>query len=405
MAEEAWEKGYSVDNLDFFVCSSHIDHPEYKIWIDSEDESAKNCSICDNNARTVSLEDLMERLFSCITRFYDHPEDGASYDGREGGYLITTYETDELLFEVLGLSVDEVLQTEIEACLGDRAWCDHNFHHDSESSHLTSIWSQFEKLVKETSRYVFEDQEVENDIYLNPVKPSQILYYITDYIKELSLVESFKTNTLECFRARRHLNSEEVKTVKEIGSPPSVYASANRFSAEGISAFYGAKSELVAVKEVGPPSTSELISTAKFTNHRELRLVDLSKVRVLSKIDVENHDLYYPSEFMASFSKQISKKASGSYNSAIEYAPTQIVTEFIRFVLPELLKVESIDGLIYTSSRVHDEVCYVIFANNEECADAEETNDSTIMKLVGGPWRDSWEYVPKRRDRFEDLLD
>lgn len=52
----------------------------------------------------------------------------------------------------------------------------------------------------------------------------------------------FNQNVL-IYRARQHKPIEEVNSCDDIGSPPNDKACSNRFSAEGISMFYGAENE------------------------------------------------------------------------------------------------------------------------------------------------------------------
>ena len=79
------------------------------------------------------------------------------------------------------------------------------------------------------------------------------------------------------------------------------------------------------------------------------------------------------------FVENISKSIVQDNKTHTEYVPTQIVTEFFRYVFPEITDIV-LDGIAYPSSK-DGNVCYVLFFDNEACGMNFELSNTEVIKL------------------------
>ena len=158
--------------------------------------------------------------------------------------------------------------------------------------------------------------------------------------------------------------------MEELVSPKSPIPSANRMSAEGISAFYGAFEKSVALKEVANKYNSYAVC-AEFNAANELTCLDLTKISnmpVPDAFDIENADVLQKNLFLKELYNQLTKPFQDYKN--IEYVPVQVFAEYCKFVL-------KVDGIIYGSSKVSDGKCLVLFFDHDQCIG---TNDTCFPK-------------------------
>ena len=217
-----------------------------------------------------------------------------------------------------------------------------------------------------------------------------ILKTIAEFIIELNLFTAFPENTQlynqsdVLFRARQHSIIDEVKDFKDICSPPDQLAGANRFSAEGISMFYGAENEKTAIEEIIDRNyPNNYITVAEFISTRPLVLIDLRNKYTIGFFDFSNIHLYESSQFLMSFIHEVSKKFDSTQNKRIEFVPSQVVTEYFKHILPTKYG-QQIDGLVYKSAQNNGSDCYVIFADSSKCSDEKNVRDDTLLIVKMG---------------------
>ncbi|WP_157221188.1 RES domain-containing protein [Flavisphingomonas formosensis] len=74
--------------------------------------------------------------------------------------------------------------------------------------------------------------------------------------------------------------------------------------------------------------------------------------------------------FLWDFARDIAKPIKRNGREHIEYVPTQIVTEYLRRVFRDAGG-QPIDGLIYRSSRHDGAKAFVLFCENDQCAESD----------------------------------
>jgi len=386
---EDQERVYSTGS-DIYFCQKHFGDNDIKRYIQKLGTFEKECSFCkdydqEEPSVTINSDVLLDVVVACICRSYDHPANGLAYRSAEGGYRGDVYDTLELLneiipldadYEVLEYLADEIIQTE---------WTEGEFYCNSYSEELSYLWNDFSHLIKHKVRYLFKEiaPNQHEDGYHN--EPHSILESIGNSIIKLNLFVNLpeKTNLFNqdvvIYRARQHASTQEVESCKDVGSPPSEKASSNRFSAEGISMFYGAENEKTAIGEIiDREQPTDFISIAVFYPATELTLIDLRNINEIGFFNFEAIDLYEPSRFLSSFVHQVSIKIDKNQNRRIEFVPSQVVTEYFRHVLPSKAGI-TINGIIYKSAQNKGCDCYVIFADSEQCKDEKDIDERTVM--------------------------
>jgi hypothetical protein len=385
---EDQERGYSSGS-DVFICQKHFGDDDIERYIQNLGTFENECSFCNDDDKeepsvTINSDVLLSGILACIFRSYDHPANGLAYESAEGGYQGDVYGTLELLNEIIPLDADyEVLEYLAHEII-QAEWTEGEFYGNSYSEELSYLWNNFSYLIKHKVRYLFKEIEP-NQHEDGPQNESySILESIGNSIIKLNLFVNIpeKTNLFDqdvvIYRARQHGSTEEVKSCKHIGSPPSEKASSSRFSAEGISMFYGAENEKTAIEEIiNRDEPTDIISIAEFYPAAELTLIDLRNINKIGFFNFEAVDLYEPSRFLSTFVHQVSIKLDKNQNRRIEFVPSQVVTEYFRHVLPSKAGIPI--KIIYKSAQNKGCDCYVIFADNEQCKDEEDVDDRTVM--------------------------
>ena len=90
------------------VCSNHFDDKPIKNFI-RRTSSRGYCDYCDKSTSVIALEDLMQFLMQAVANFYTDPGNFMSYNGREGGYQGSVYESNEILQDHFQLDIRELV--------------------------------------------------------------------------------------------------------------------------------------------------------------------------------------------------------------------------------------------------------------------------------------------------------
>lgn len=386
---EDTENGFSVGS-DIFICENHFGDSDIIEYINEHGVLDNECFFCGtleleeeipNSTYKIHSDKLLKGIVSCIKRSYDDPANGLAYESAEGGYYGDTYYTYDLLNEVIPLDADEEVIQFIADSISQDLWTEAEFYGNPFHEELSYSWKKFSQLIKHqvesSSSVIFKGR------YSG--KAFDILNTIIDFISDLNLFTNIPERTnlfnenIIIYRARQHKDIGEVNICKDICSPPSCYAGTNRFSAEGISMFYGAENEKTAIEEIiNREKPEEYITIAEFYPSKQLKLIDLRNIKTIGFFNFENIDLYEPSQFLINFVQQVSVKIDPGQNKKIEYVPSQVVTDFFKSILPSKLGF-SIDGLVYKSAQNNGSDCYVIFADNEQCEDEAGRDDCTLL--------------------------
>lgn len=378
VAIEIEERGF--DDIDKYICSECVEDNYLKQWIDENATEIMECAYCGNTHPVVLMTDLMYVLMDTFRKYYGYAVEHLGWDGREGGYQGTTYDTEDVVnnFAEEISSNQQVLDDIVEAIGYDQAWCDEEPYGLTERERREYSWKFFSDLVKYKNRYFFFDEE--NDEYHEKYTPLDILYIISEQAKKLGIIKTILENSV-FYRVRIFKNKNEVVLDgANLGAPPKECAQTDRMSACGISAFYASDKFETSLKEVQKEnSNNNIIAVGQFKNLKALKCLDLTainEIKLPSIFELEKYDEREAILFLKGLNKELTRPIKDL--QPIEYVPTQIFAEYFKLV-------QKLDGIKYNSSKNKNGTCYVLFFNNEQCIEDKKNilgEDVCQLKLV-----------------------
>lgn len=139
-------------------------------------------------------------------------------------------------------------------------------------------------------------------------------------------------------------NTIEPFAIDDMWSPPIHKSRSGRVNAKGITCLYAATDVETAIAELRPWKNAP-ITVARLITNKELILIDLATInRNIKEININQLTLdgllNYYSVYV--FGYELSRPVPSSDINEIEYVPTQVISEFIKY--------KGYDGIIYRSS-------------------------------------------------------
>ena len=377
------EQGWTFVD-DVFACSECVAESFLRKWI-RQNASWEACSYCGHSSSgsciAAPVNDLFAMIDEGLRAEYGDPLEEYPYDSDGGGFAGPWFHSYELLYELdFDLFNNQELQNTFIDAFGDRMFCPVNPFNLSESKSFQSGWERFVHHVKHQARYFFLSdpaaQPDDDDWSDEGLSVSETPSYLGEAVRALGSIREIGTDT-DLFRTRLSRWGRSYRTAREIGTVPEKYAwAANRMSPAGIAMFYAAADEDTAIAEVHDaakcswPTTKASVGT--FRPSRPLRVIDLTgRGTVPSLFDPAKRHLREKVRMLNEFGCAIAQPVDEDSVDHIEYAPTQVITEYFRYDFTAGGK-GPIDGIMYLSSRNRQHVCYVLFLDNEHCIDGEE---------------------------------
>lgn len=206
-----------------------------------------------------------------------------------------------------------------------------------------------------------------------------VLVYASD---ALSLVKSLPAGT-PLYRGRQcEVPSSIRRNATDLGPAPRGEAAANRMSPAGISYFYASGDAQTAVAEIAGHGVEPFAVIGQFTTTRHLRILDLTeRPSLISPFDLERREHARMARFLTSFVSNVTVPVIPDGRQHVEYAPTQILTEFLRWV-PE----PKLDGIALPSAQTGNKT-YVLFFDGGDCRTLgapEPARSSSFFSLGDG---------------------
>lgn len=304
--------------------------------------------------------------------FYEDAVNILGYDSRQGGYLGTTFTTNEIIQEFIELEAYPfVIIEDIVYSIDDIPWVETDYYYENKNDRMQNAWTYFSEIVTHKTRFLFETK---NDKDQNAFR---ILKDVGSLISSLNIIRVIPAGSI-LFRCRHHSKAAEVKDFDDITAPHNIEAIyPNRFSPAGIAMFYGSFDQETAKLETisREDPDKDLISTGSFRFKEDIYTIDLQKLPKLPSIfGVKNKERYHLKCFLHYFINEISKKIKKDGKEHIEYVPTQVVTEFLRYPFNKRRK-NKISGLIYPSSQNDSKASAVFFWDKEKSRETVQLID------------------------------
>ncbi len=338
------------------VCTGCIGDEDLKVWI-REQEGGRGCDYCETHqAPTADLENLCNYITSCIGQYWGTAVEQLPYESREGGYQAETLDTYDVLFEEIMLELPrdrtDRLRMDIISCVEDELWCAYDWLTLDQDEAMISSWSRFCEKVKHDRRFFFMGEERDPDDR-DSYTPLELLQSIARYSQRYDLIQDLPAGTV-LYRARDDMEKPNPQA-DQYGPPPTTVCQSNRMNPAGIPMFYGSFTRGTAVSEV----KAKKAAVGRFTTKYSLRLLDLTRLpRKPGYFAPVERDVAMQLSFLNHFSSAIMKPVERDNLVHVDYAPSQIVTEYLR---DYPFSDGPIDGVLYGSVAVPGKKNVVLF--------------------------------------------
>lgn len=184
---------------------------------------------------------------------------------------------------------------------------------------------------------------------------------------------------------------KELHGPEELGPPTREHATQpNRMSPAGIVMFYGATKPDTALLETFQPTREganrKSVWVSPFRFVKEIHVLDLTHLpRIPSIFDQERRELLNGISFLRSFEKDFVQPIKRDGHEHIDYAPTQIVTEYIRHRF-RTEDSQPLEGIVYRSSKQKRGTACVLFIDGSNCGVPVEhwREPVQVLQLIEG---------------------
>lgn len=352
------------------VCPDCIPHEALSDFV-REEATSRVCSYCDARAEgsiALPVDKLIKRIRAALEHEWSPREDVRLPHGYEGDeFPYNTYDTYDLLARhgLDYLPPDLVLKIIHRIPIDE--WVDRDPLQYPEERKLHHAWRVFSDLVRHKHRYLFfsDDQQDYRRMHRTPpdLPPGQILDRVGEMIRDFGLMTTIdKGETI--YRVRIHDPDKEYSDIEELCSPPqSAAIHSNRMSPAGISTFYGSFDSETAIAETDQDDKSPAVATiGKFHVAEKIPVLDFTRLPDIpsqfanEKLRSQRPALKFLNEFVDALTEPVPKDKE----EHIEYVPSQIVTEYLRYRFKSREDVRP-EGIIYPSAVDTDGTSTVLF--------------------------------------------
>ncbi|MDQ9820893.1 RES domain-containing protein [Acinetobacter bereziniae] len=361
-AIEQNEKKYHSE-LDKTICVDCI-KDKYLSKLVLENSISNRCSYCEkkfksNKATTFNF--IMDEIYKTIFKYYGDAQD-LNLPYENGSWIKDAIPIEDILFEI------------------NPGWCDSFFNNLAESSdpflhlikhsnndwleipeHVALIysWDSFKDQILYKTRYLFLNDTIDEFEDRQIIPASLMLNALADLCKEFKLIKKIKKNKL-FYRVRSHAQDESFFEFNQMGVAPKKIASAGRMNPVGIPYFYIADSAQTAISEV--IKDQNFWSCATFKLNKDIEVIDFSKLpEVPSIFDVNNFRNRQKLIFLHELVFDMSQPVGPDEKDHIEYIPTQVVSEYFRYIFKPEVK-----GIKYKSVKNQKGLNIAFFESDNE---------------------------------------
>ncbi|MDT4830411.1 RES domain protein [compost metagenome] len=337
------------------------------------------CSYCDQARPCWSMQTLADRVELAFaehfTRTSSEPYDWqyaliadkeSDYDWeRDGEEVLFVIEEAARIPQEAASDALELLGAKYydhdSAQMGEETEFDSHSHYErkgSSSWELDFKWAKFEESLQSQSRFFSRHAAAHLSSVFNGIDQ------LNTWEQAPLVIDAGPGTTIEeLYRARVFQSREALKPAlgrpdRELGSPPGRFAASGRMNARGISVFYGATAQSIALAEVRPPVGSD-VAVAAFKIIRPLRLLDLSALE-RTHIDGSVFDPTLSQRLdHVAFLRTLGKKMTRPVMPAdqeFDYLATQAVADFLATE-----NTPALDGIVFESTQAEGGKNVVLF--------------------------------------------
>lgn len=372
------DRGYG--SVDGSLCRGHLKDRYLSGHVEPSDLEDDSCLVCGQSSETLaSLESLVGIVVSAMKFWYADPVDELPWDGREGGYQGEVLDTEDAISNLCGVAFnDDATEALCDALVENidlEQWTP--FGGGIDRDLMEYAWESYADDIRRGSRFVFANVSQ----YGAPTRVAKYLNQIVDAYVTGDEDLLTRIPQISVFRGRLVERPMEFEaSARELGPAPSVKAAANRMSAPGISMMYASADPQTAIAEIAGHSVSPFAVVGHFENVRPLFILDLTGNPDISKagslFDPDCRERLRMIMFFDSFVEHITRPIIPDGRQHIEYTPTQVLTEYLRWTSPYPL-----DGIALPSAQTGAKT-YVFFCGPDGVVDDEGDQESAMFRFI-----------------------
>lgn len=395
--------------IDKRICHACVGEAYLAAEISASGEEGE-CNYCGGTARSISIADLAERVEEAFADHYirtatdpdswqerlmaDREEN--YYWEREGSPVYEAIQQAAGIDEEPAADVLEILQDKHAIYhdkdnLGEEAEFDGESHYERRHPDAIGLhmgWHEFEQSLKTRARFFSRaGEELLARVFggIDKIRTQEGLPLVVDAGPGSPLAHLYRARV---FQSDGALEAALCRPDLQLGSPPPRTARAGRMNAHGISVFYGATREDVAIAEVRPPVGSR-VALARFQIARPLRLLDLTVANEVyeegSIFDPSFKERLARAAFLQSLGARMVRPVMPD-DEGIDYLPTQAVADYLATANEPRL-----DGIIFPSAQVEDGSNVVLFNHAARVEALALPKGTEIEASTGHNGEDGWE--------------
>jgi hypothetical protein len=344
------------------VCLDHIVDPVLRAHVAHEmlETACSFCSRKGDEPFAVPMNCVADEVFKVVTWLY------AEYDPYSYPYDDFAYnlETSEVVSDSSDGAFEDSVSYEVQEALVAAIATPESWASRGLQSQFQYDWSEFERTIRLESRFVY----VANSYRPGSQReaPARLMHFLDGLLgyaeASADMVVSLPAKS-RLYRARMTDKPEALRSramvepSSELGSAPSNLAESGRMNAQGISLFYAAFDVSTAVAEVALHSRYDDAIAGMFQTVEALNVLDLTRKPSLpSAFDHAHRDRFMFVRFVEHFVANITAPVILDGRERIDYVPTQVVTEYLRWAPSTAL-----DGIVFPSRANPDGKNIVLF--------------------------------------------
>jgi RES domain/HEPN/RES N-terminal domain 1 len=352
--------------------------------------NSTDCSFCGRSGESAVAADtdsVLSYMSECLKREWSRAIDEYLHDSESPtGYAGPCYETQEIL-EVDEVFANEDFEEFVLEAFRETQWAQKDFAAISEGEALRYGWTDLAETVKHRQRFFFllAEDEHDEDPGADVPRGRRMLDELGELIRKYDLIRTIPQDTL-IYRCRTHKSDEMPTTAKELGPPPPAKALQSRMSPAGIPMLYAADEPRTTLAETidEEPSDEDAATIVTFKLRQDCRVVDLRELPPVPSIfdsGIDTTQRRHELGFLHGFRRDVSGAVKRDGRQHIEYVPTQVVAEYLRYVFKDGSG-EQIQGVAWGSSRVQGTRNVALFMDASQCVEAGGASDGFSEPLV-----------------------
>jgi len=333
-------EGPALAELDKNVCAECVVDNALRLLV-NENLGSNTCDYCEEECPDLLIaapfNRIMERIYESVSKEYADAQD-VGMPWAESDWVFEQVYIQDVL-EDFDPGWAAKLCEDIASCFDPNTyWVKHSggdWASTAPSDALLYGWDSFKEQVLTKTRYLFLAEPEDGALSGRPdhIPIASMLSALGRTCVQENCVKVIPAGTV-FYRVRHAENKGYFTTFSEMGVPPVGIAKAGRMNPAGISYLYLAYGKETAEKEV--LEWSKRWFTAKFKSKVDIPIIDFSVTpNPPSIFEPKLYQSRHNSYFLHDFIKDLAAPVSKDEKVHIDYVPTQIVSEFFRYMFKD----------------------------------------------------------------------